>query len=491
MIDANTFILLTLVVILLCILVYTIAVGYGKIKKQNQQNIPRFSVDIHFDPFPQKVDVNNQHYCNAENLRLCDMNDPTTLFGCKELVVRCHHFDKNTEYIRNNVSTTIPANTKPNEGYALAITIISEACNAYHGDLTLVALDAESLEYMLICLCKNPGYIGNKDILGNCTTPFICNGQIDDIDKPLSEINCKCGNTEQSQRYADGVPVCRELLVHEANARYKDWSHLISWSSDRLLATTNFNATISDNINSSILLDPCRNALDNPTKHIPNSQFDPIQKTCLFKNFGYPVSNGMLRFNDTTDGKQDLISNDAALSTSHYNFIRFGDNIAGKRRIYGLGLSGLEQSIFNRDTPVIVIPPTGLLMGSNNQINITTNRQMIAPRCTATWPTYHCQMDEYYDHRQQSLPVAGHREIPPLFIWDTEEWNTSEETFRYGVPFVLNAPSINNERFLKMQNTKQYGVLWVAPNAPPPYNRSGILQFKDAEAFKIHKNVIT
>lgn len=496
MIGDNTFILLTLIVILLCILVYTIVVGYGKTKhlnaiKHQQQSIPQFSVDIHFDPFPQKVDISNQHDCNAENLRLCDINDATTLFGCKELVVRCHHFDKDTEYIRNNVSTTIPANKKPNEGYALAITVISDACNAYHGDLTLVALNTESREYMLICLCKNPGYIGNKDILGNCTTPFICNGQIDNINKPLAEINCACRNTEQSSRYADGVPVCKELLVHEANSRYQDWSHLVTWSSNRLLATTNFNPTITDNINSSVLLDPCRNAIDKPTEHIPNGHFDSILNTCNFTNYGYPISNGLLRFKDPNDTKQDLISNDAALSTSHYNYIRFSDNIAGKRRIYGLGLANLKQSIFNRDTPVTVIPPSGLLMGRNNQINITTKNQMIAPRCTALWPTYHCRMDEYYDHRQQNLPVPGHSEIPPTFLWNTDEWNTSEETFRYGVPFVLNAPSVNNERFLRMKNTKQYGVVWVLPNAYAPYNRNGILQFQDSDAFEIHKRVVT
>lgn len=495
----SSLVIFILIVILICILIYTIIVGNQKEKQlkllnEQRQALHKFSVDIEFNPFPRKINVSNKYDCNAENLRLCDINDSSTLFGCKELIVRCHHFDKDIEYVRNNISTTIPANKTPNEGYALSITVISEACNAYHGDLTLVALDTETNEYMLLCICKNPGYIGNTNILGNCSTPFICNGRIDDINKPLNKIHCKCSEIEKATRYDDGLPVCKEMTVNDANNALEDWTHLVPWSSNRVLQIANFNPTITDNLHVKYLLDPCRNSLDRPTFEIRNGKFDAIANTCHFTDFGFPVSNGMLRFKPIdSDNTENLISNDGALSTSKYMFIRFSDNIAGKRRIYGLGLTNLKQAIATGGTTsVVVVPPNGLLMGDQRQINISTARQMIAPKCSVFWPFYHCRMTENFGHKEHGLSVGGYEECPQSLLWKKEEWNDANETFRYGVPFKLYSPSLDNRHFLKWPSTRNYGIVWVSSTSSRyPYQKSGIVQFESPESYNIHKSVVT
>lgn len=268
--------------------------------EREARRAPRFSTSLRFDPYPSTVNIENRYDCNADSLRRCLVDDPTTLFGCRELAVRCVHFDKDTEYRSNGSSRTIPKNARPEEGYALALTTLMESCNPYHGDPVLVAANAESNEYMLLCQCKNPGYIGNVHLLGACDTPFVCNGKVESLDRPLDQVECKCGPAETTKRYADGMPICKRLLVWEANARYDDWSSLVQWKSPRMLETRHFNPTIRDNVRSSVLLDPCSNSVHDTSVAIPNGQFDPTNNTCRFKDYGYPIETDVLRSSKPT-----------------------------------------------------------------------------------------------------------------------------------------------------------------------------------------------
>jgi hypothetical protein len=65
--------------------------------------VEKFNLDVYYDPYPREIDIWNQYDCNPKSLKICLIDDPTTLLGCKELVVRCVHFDKDTEYHNGTV----------------------------------------------------------------------------------------------------------------------------------------------------------------------------------------------------------------------------------------------------------------------------------------------------------------------------------------------------------------------------------------------------
>lgn len=458
-----------------------------------QKDIPTFSVDdVEFDPFPLTINIENQYDCNAKNLKLCDINDPTTLFGCKELIVKCHHFEKDTEFINNNESTIIPKNKSPTEGYALAITTISESCNPYHGDLTLVTANAESNEYMLICTCKNPGYIGNDDLLGNCTTVYICNGQIDDIDKPLKNINCICDSRQKNVRYDDGLPVCKNLTVREANEMFSDddWSNIVPWNSNRQIATSDFNKTIAGNLKTSRLLDPCRNSLHDTTIEIPNARYDSSNGTCMLKSYGFPVSNGLLDFR-AANSEPDIpgVSVDAVLATGEYESVRVCDNIAGVRRITGIIVSGLPFSDDMKNTPVVLAPKAGIGFNNTSQIGIIAKpKNFIAPKCTGFWPTYECILDNYYGSTYNGLPFPGSRGCPNAFLWGTDSWNNAERMVANGVKKNNRGLTFDNSAFSKVSHIKPYGIQWVSTSSK---QSNGVLEFLEQYDYNIHKKVLT
>lgn len=104
------------------------------------------------------MDIDNSYDCNVNSLRVCCLDDKTSLFGCKELLDKCVHF--NTQYEDGVI--IIPKNKNPNEGYAPAVNNINHACNIYHGDFMLVTTSQNySNDYRFICKCKYDGYIGN------------------------------------------------------------------------------------------------------------------------------------------------------------------------------------------------------------------------------------------------------------------------------------------------------------------------------------------
>lgn len=475
-----------IIILVICILVATIIVSKNKIKEIHfvQKDIPRFSVDIHFDPYPQVVDIENQYDCNVKSLRKCDINDPTTLFGCKELIVKCHHFDKDTPYVENNVTTTIPKNSIPTEGYALAITTIAEACNPYHGDLTLVTANAESNEYMLICTCKNPGYIGNETLLGNCTSVFICNGKIDNVDKPLKEINCICDKLETSVRYDDGLPVCKELLVHEANELYSDWANIVPWNSDRQIDATNYNVTVSGNLKSSRLLDPCRNSLHD-SSFLVNGNFNSERRECVLNGSGYPVVNGLLKF---IPSEKDQPGVSAVLATGNWETIRFSDNIAGKRKMYGIIAKGIHFDDRFNSTKILLQPPNGISLARNAALNFVSKNGFYAPQCVGNWPTYHCYVKEKGSNNYYELQHPLARRCPGEFLWSREEWNNNEFLVADSLTSNNAGLSLSAINLTKVGVLQAYGLQWTDNDGPTD---NGVLSFNSKDDYERHKNVVT
>lgn len=506
--DTNLVFMIALVVIVVILLIFTLIIGYNKVKPIDFTNreIPKFSVDVKFNEYPQVIAVENQFDCNVKTLRKCKLDDVSTLFGCRELTVRCQHFSTDTEFIDGNGHSTIPSNTTPNDGYALAITAIADSCNPYHGDLTLAALDHNSTEYMLICTCKNPGYIGNENILGNCTTAYICDGKIDNIDQPLNEIVCECDQTQKNIRYDDGLPVCKSLIVREANEQYTDWTYLIPWNSDRHINANVYNVTISSNLNTKQLLDPCRNAATDTSLEIPFAKYNTRIGSCQVNDFGYPISNKTLNFAPKYDeltsteadaappgpnGHTPIISADAVLPTSEYEYLRFTDNCAGVRRIMAVKVPGIQFYSGYEKTPLILHMPDGLGLGTLAQVYITTDKtEFIGPRCENHWPSYTCYLNNYIvNETANGLTLSDYRTIPITFLFNTDSWADAETlVIKSYSPFPRNGAELRQTRFQKFATISALGIQYAKKSSPEP---SGILSFRSQGDFIVHKRTMT
>lgn len=217
-----------------------------------------FSTDITFQPFPQLINIENPYPCTGSDLKLCEVDNPLTCIGCQNLISRCQNFPNEMKYIDyDGVETLIPANSSANEGYCLPIIDAQNACNVYHGDLTLIQLTPDSTDTMIICNCRNPGAIGNTTLLGACDRVFICNGEVEDINRNLEDIKCACKKGDISVMRGN-LPACRHRTVDEANPILNE---ILNKPSDNLvlLANTseNFPANIHQNVSSDFLINPC------------------------------------------------------------------------------------------------------------------------------------------------------------------------------------------------------------------------------------------
>ncbi|MCJ7482398.1 MAG: hypothetical protein MUO31_05470 [Thermodesulfovibrionales bacterium] len=177
-----------------------------------------FSADISFDPFPSTLVITNEHPCTGVQLRKCKISDPFSCIGCQSLIARCTHLANETEFIDagSSITTTIPANTEPDDGYCLTIAQAQDVCNPFHGNLALVQLEPNLPDTILICNCTAPGLIGNTGIFGSCSTAFVCDGRIDNIDQPLDDIKCICNTNSISTKLLDGTPTCNIKTVRNA-----------------------------------------------------------------------------------------------------------------------------------------------------------------------------------------------------------------------------------------------------------------------------------
>lgn len=464
--------------------------------------LPAFSSDIRFADYPQRVPVENPYDCNARSLRKCRLDDATTLAGCRELAVRCHHFATDTVHVEHNEPVVIPRNESPTEGYALAISVLSEACNPYHGDLTLVTVDPASKEYMLLCTCKNNGYIGNMTLQGACDTPFICNGQVTTLDAPLDQIECKCAPYERTARYEDGLPVCSALLVHEANALHADWTDLITWDNARLLPIDCFSPTVRENTRTRVLLNPCNNALTDPRSAIPSGYYDASIGQCVTSGNGFPVALGLLA--TTADAGLALAPNEAkptfpsaVLPTSDYWRIRVSGAIAGRARVFAIVVRGIQFGPPNRGDLergfITLVPDQAITVGGRNgraAVSIVPRMGSFwAPRCYESTFSYYCTVRENFGRSSPSgLTLAYSHPPPTLFLWGTERWTITERVANSSIQegtfgIIVSAKALANDEPLW-----GYGAQWCAYYDP---EASGVLSFTHGGDFALHRSVLS
>uniref|UniRef100_A0AAU8GD08 PIF-1 n=1 Tax=Faxonius propinquus nudivirus TaxID=3139431 RepID=A0AAU8GD08_9VIRU len=226
--------------------------------QKNQEKIkeiPKFSYNIHFKNPPNEINIENPYMCTVTDLKKCEISDPFSCIGCQNLLSSCVNFEKDTKYINiDGTELLIPANIDSNEGYCLKIKNSTQACNPYHGVLVLIETSPTKLESMLYCECINPGYVGKNSILGACDTPFICNGHVLDINKPLSEIICQCNDTMIAVT-VNNTPTCQHKIVKDYTYTDDDFLGKNTVPSNRFISD------IEINFPGTKLLDPCKYCL--------------------------------------------------------------------------------------------------------------------------------------------------------------------------------------------------------------------------------------
>lgn len=460
-----------------------------KSNKTENTTLRRFVMNIRYPRYDNdSIDLENTRDCNVHSLEKCSIIDPTTLFGCRELLVRCTHFSDDTKYYENGNETYvfIPKNNTPDEGYALAITNLDQACHPLHGDLVLVTRDVDSSEYMFVCKCKMDGYIGNDTITGNCTTVRICNGKIDSIDKPLNRIDCVCADYEENYRYNDSLPICKSMTVDTANEKYTDWHYLVPWISDNLLSKNYFNRTVALNVNSSKLLDPCKHALHDTSLEIQNGRYDTLYNTCVFEDSGIPVRTGIL---GKVDGaKFDTV--DGALFSENYRQIRVLDGVMGKRQ-YAAITANVKLGEFLPLREYTIAMPENTKIGNPGHVQMSVKKSLIGPVCDTVLTSYSCFMEQNYDRTVRGIPTPGVKEPPAIFIWGTDDWNDAYDMFIYGIRNVGSGLELDNERLDKHKETlNYYGMRLVSDLHPDETKDNSVVRLLDDDNYRKHSELI-
>lgn len=245
------------------------------IYKKKDKDLLLFDVDYRFKPPPDEINIDGVYDCMGE--KLCNVNDKTSCAGCKSFAATCVHFDEDKTIITKQKKITLKKNKTKDEGYCLNIQTLNEKCSP-QGDLVLVSTDEKTYKYFLLCMCKNPGAIGNETIDGDCTTVYMCNGKIDDINKPLEKINCICDTGYISDRdKTTKVPYCKEKLIIDedieeyVNEEYE--KHNIKTTSK-----DNFHKNIAQNLNISKIKDPCAYCAITGQEVNAETYYDPIVK---------------------------------------------------------------------------------------------------------------------------------------------------------------------------------------------------------------------
>lgn len=456
-----------LLLVMAILIIYAIVTSYNGIVSFREKQGILFTYNMpakQYDPFPTTVNVNNTRDCNANSLEVCNVRDSSTLFGCKELLVRCVHFDRDTIYeTPDGTTTTIPKNKTQDEGYALAVENVNQACNMNHGDLVLVTESADSDAYMFICKCKYEGYIGNDNILGPCETVHICNGKIDSIDKPLNEIQCVCENHEQNVRYNELVPACKTLTILEANKKYQNWDHVLPSTNRDLMSTDNLVPTIQQNLNCSKVMNTCKYAFDNTDIRMTDSRLND-NRVCETKDAGIPVDLGIM---NSTNKHQPSVS--GVFHTETYQRLR---------------LSGLNDKKFVAVTAKTKFPDendsryrvfalkeditVGETMGQV-QMTKTLKSTGRVGQCYRTGPTtYECVYKSAFTFNRQGFQLAQYPNCP--YPWGETLWNTVHKWTSSGVELIYAMPSLQlTSHFHSIKNLKSIGYEISNGVIIPPY----------------------
>lgn len=409
-----------------------------------EKDIPTFTTDFTFDEFPSNINIENLYDCNVNTLRECKMDDPTTVFGCKEMTAKCHHFDKDVKTEVGGETFTIPKNTDPNVGYALVLDHITDDCNPYHGDLVIVTTNPESNEYAMICECKNPGFIGNDTIMGNCTGVKICNGNIDDINQTIDKINCKCSSEKEiSTRISDDqAPYCREMLINEANDKYKDWSHLVDFGDRNTISKDIYSLDIADNVNSSILIDPCANdflSLKPIEFGVNNANVNKDPGGCTYRMSECIPLTGKHNLDQLRllGKRTDTIHGVLRGETSSVALI---SNIDGVRT--STLHSGIWPSLSKYVLPEIKSDENNVLRVLSGEpaeihVNAIVGSTKHGPEynmksdCEGDWPTWSCYFKLKPSTRNDcgGVPSAAWRNHPGSFLFGADDWDLTEAQF--------------------------------------------------------------
>lgn len=483
---------LTICYLLITIITIIICFFWNKTQLKTPKKLNHFSKNYKFKEYSNETDISNQISCNAETLKKCKLDNPSDLYGCKEFYVSCQHFDKDVLVHVNKEIKTIPKNSNKNEGYALPITAkTKEQCNLYHGDLTLVARSETSDEYMLICQCKKPGYIGNDHILGNCTTVRICDSKIDNINQELEKINCICPPTHQSARNFDQSPICKPLTIVEANEKFADWSDKINWSDKQTIPTSTFNKTIQDNMNVKSLLNPCLYSILDTSINIPNSSFDMENKTCVVKDFGLPVRNGNFQKTNKTYSLDDgtivpYNQIDGIIHTEKYKALRFIDRIQGKNGKVHKRITLNTRLPFYKNKLMHIVLKEPTTLGENLQLMITTKNQLIAGKCKETnWYQYSCEYSESYYNRFIGLPRARYEDLSDSHLWGYETWYDFQKLNLFGSKVLNTGFNLYPNYYLLHDQWLNYGFKFC--EAEEANCLSGFLRANNKKDYDLHK----
>lgn len=466
----------------------------------DERNIPIFSTDVYFTPFPKSVDIRNiGKNCDMNTLQKCSISDPTTLFGCTELLVRCHHFDNNTTFINKlNEPVTIPENDTSDEGYALVLSNLNHACNPHHGDLVITSKHSKSNEYLFMCKCKYPGLVGNDHVMGNCTQPRICGGKVKDIDRPLNALECACNAHEISLRYNSLIPVCRPLTVLEANKKYLDWHHIVTWASDDLLPINVYNSTVRGNIKCSKLLNPCSHDLRDSKLRIKNGKYDTIHNTCTFVDTGIPVRTGILKRNagnevGATYRKFDTI--DGVIYSGHYSKIRILDGVVEKRQMCAI-TARMDMTVTpteNPKTSYTVASAENVSVGSPGQVHMTNAvNNLFAPMCQISSLTgYSCAVGENFDKFINGIPKPIIIDPPMLYLWGTEKWVETYKTYDNGVVNRGYGVELDKNHLNSFKDKMKYYGLQLTDGTEKTATHNGIVGFSNDDNYNFHANLLT
>lgn len=150
--------------------------------------------------------INKRVTCNLDNPDLCKSCPYTT----------CKHFDEPI-----NIGGDVVPKNLTGEGYCVALKDMSSGCNKYHGNWAMIKASSyikgnlNPNTYIRFCLCNRPGFIGNMTLFGSCEHPFICDGDVVDINVPYNEIKCKCLNEFKSKVVGDNWHRCVPPSVEE------------------------------------------------------------------------------------------------------------------------------------------------------------------------------------------------------------------------------------------------------------------------------------
>lgn len=410
--------------------------------KEALKNLQQFSYDTVFEPFPDTIEITNPYPCSGSELKPCKLDDFTTCFGCQSLIASCVHMEKDVEYVDpDGKKSIIPANETENDGYCLTINNPGQLCNKYHGSFVLVQLRPEDSESILICDCKNPGFIGKTQLDGACDSVFICNGEIDDINKPLEEINCKCSPGYSNIKLDDMVPTCQIDSVQN----YEGYDTL--FTDKETAPINNFSANISSNFPGSKLVNPCRYcALTG--EFIENGEMvsTPDGYQCALISQKPSSSSGIqgipIKLKQTGDrnlkGKEgpDAIINIYWKHVNTYGYTEDSkyENMAiyfdagsekNKKIAELLNLDKSKHYALNAKGHDLVYP------GHFGNANFTETHN---PYCMGEWPSYECWISSNvgyngpYDHFENNLKYKAYRgtDIPGSFLWGKETWRDVE-----------------------------------------------------------------